>query len=349
VAHWPSVANSALATILRRLFPTAPAADQAAITALEKHIAQQFSRMVPPGIYRKSVEHGRAVAEHIFAWSRTDGGHEGFRTNFPTNYTPPSGAGLWEPTPPDFQPALQPYWGANRPFGISSGVACDPGPPTPFSADSASAFYAEAREVYDAVVRLTPEQRAIVMFWADGPGATPTPAGHSMSILTQVLQARAASLAVAAEAYAKLGMAVADAFISCWQTKYRLNLLRPITYIQRYIDPTWGNPLPVTTPPFPECTSGHSVQSGAAAQVLTDLFGDVTFTDRTHAERGLPARSFDSFTDFAEEAAISRLYGGIHFRSAIELGLAQGACIGRAVGRLPIRTDERWWIDRRDA
>ena len=126
-----------------------------------------------------------------------------------------------------------------------------------------------------------------------------------------------------------MGIAVTDSFIACWRTKYRYNLLRPVTYIKNVIDSGW-TPL-LTTPPFPEYTSGHSVQSAAAARVLTDLFGKVSFTDRTHEARGLPARSFDSFREAAEEAAESRLLGGIHFRSAIERGLEQGDCIGRKV------------------
>lgn len=156
-----------------------------------------------------------------------------------------------------------------------------------------------------------------------------------MSILTQVLRVRDASLELAAEAYSKLGIAVADAFIACWRVKYQYNLLRPITYVRAYIDPHWGEPLPVVTPPFPEYTSGHSVQSGAAATVLADLLGEVRFTDHTHDVRGLPPRTFTSFTSAAHEAALSRLYGGIHFRPAIERGLAQGRIVGQRVNALP--------------
>ena len=140
----------------------------------------------------------------------------------------------------------------------------------------------------------------------------------------------------AAETYARLGIAIADAFIACWHAKYVYNLLRPVTYLQTQVDPAW---LPqLVTPPFPEHPSGHSVQSGAALTVLTDLFGDrYRFTDHTHDDRGLPPRSFRSFSDAAQEAAISRLYGGIHFRPAIELGLAQGNQIGQAASRLSLR------------
>ena len=188
---------------------------------------------------------------------------------------------------------------------------------------------------------LTDEQRAIALFWADDLGATATPPGHSISLTTQVLSQLAARLDIAAETYAKVGIAVADAFIRCWDTKYRYNLLRPVTYIQRLIDADW---LPLlVTPPFPEYTSGHSAQSGAAAEVLTDLFGpDFAFVDHTHDSRGLPARAFRSFFQAADEAAISRLYGGIHFRPAIERGLDQGRCVGRAVNDPRFRRERRW-------
>lgn len=152
-----------------------------------------------------------------------------------------------------------------------------------------------------------------------------------------MLRARDASLAEAAEAYALLGIAVADAFIGCWRVKYEHNLLRPITYIRATIDPGWGDPLPLVTPPFPEYTSGHSVQSAAAAAVLTARFGVVPFVDHTHDARGFAPRAFASFEDAAAEAAISRLYGGIHYRAAIERGLTQGRCIGEGAAALPLR------------
>jgi hypothetical protein len=168
---------------------------------------------------------------------------------------------------------------------------------------------------------------------------TATPPGHWFSILAQCADQHDYSLDVTAEGMARVGIAVADAFISCWDMKYYYNLLRPITYIQSASglnDPTWltapgiggGN---INTPNFPEHTSGHSVQSGAAAEVLTDLLGEVAFDDDTHAALGLPARSFDSFFDAADEAAISRLYGGIHFMPAIERGVEQGRCIGNVI------------------
>lgn len=329
--NWPIAANAALAEMARQLFPTAPASRLAAVDALEA----SYLAAAPRGIRARSIDHGRAVARAVFAWSRSDGGHEGYLHNFPADYEPPVGQGLWVPTPPGFLRALQPLWGRNRMF-LPGPPAGDPEPPITYSTDPGSACFAEAHEVYTAVNNLTAEQLAIARFWADDPGTTATPPGHSVAILTGLLRARDASLAEAATAYARMGIALADVFIACWRVKYQHNLLRPITYIRDHIDPAWGDPLPVTTPPFPEYTSGHSVQSAASATVLTAHFGAVPFVDHTHEERGLPARSFASFDAAAAEAAVSRLYGGIHFRAAIERGLVQGRRIGERVVALPL-------------
>ena len=333
--HWPTVANAALAAIFRSLVPTARAGELAALDALEARFEGDFRARVSPWVLARSVERGRAVAGAMFAWSQSDGGHEGYLRNFPP-YTPPIGPGLWVPTPPGFLSALQPYWGQNRCLAIGHGAAVSPGDHPPYSVEPGSAFWREAREVYDTVNSLTAEQEAIARFWSDDPGSTPTPPGHSVSITTQVLRGERATLAEAAETYARVGMAVSDAFVACWHEKYRYNLLRPVTYARAQFDAGW---LPLlVTPPFPEYPSGHSVQSGAAFQVLTDLFGRrYAFVDHTHDERGLAPRRFGSFLEAAEEAAISRLYGGIHFRAAIDNGLAQGRRIGLAASRLPLR------------
>jgi hypothetical protein len=332
---WAAVANAALASILRSLFPTAPAGQLAAVTALEERFADRFTVALPLGVAGRSIRRGQQFAAAVFEQSKSDGGHEGYLRNFPA-YEPPAGPALWVPTPPGFQPALQPFWGANRCLAIAGGAEHGPGDHPAYSEDPASAFFAEALETYEAVTNLTAAQEAIARFWSDDPGTTATPPGHSIAITTQVLRQQGASLAAAAETYTRVGMAVADAFVACWHQKYVYNLLRPVTYINRLIDPDWV-PL-LVTPPFPEYPSGHSVQSAAACQVLTDLFGDdYAFIDHTHDSRGLAPRSFASFFDAADEAAISRLYGGIHYRAAIDNGLAQGRQIGRAVSALPLR------------
>jgi hypothetical protein len=339
--HWPAAANRALAAQARAFFPTAPAEQQAAIDRLELHFAQQYAGALDADTLRRSRVWGETVARAIFDWSLTDGGHEGYLSNVAAGYIPPSGSGLWVKTPPKYAEPLQPYWGNNRPFALAGGDTCPAPKPPAYGEDPTSGFYREAYEVYETVRRGDPQELAIARFWADDAGRTATPAGHWLSILNQVLEQRQATLDVAAESYAKLGIAVADAFITCWHTKYIYNVLRPITYIQTVIDPAWNTPTitdPVTTPPFPEYTSGHSVQSSAAAVVLTDLFGEgYAFTDHTHDALGAAPRTFASFAEAAQEAALSRLYGGIHYRSAIEQGMVQGRCVGEHVLALTFR------------
>jgi len=205
--------------------------------------------------------------------------------------------------------------------------------PPEYSTDINSVYYNRALEVYNVVNNITPDQRIIAEFWSDDPKTSATPPGHSIAILNQLINDIDLNLADASEAFARLGIAISDSFISCWKVKYLTNYPRPVTVINNQIDASWKPVL--VTPPFPEYTSGHSVQSGALAEVLTSFFGnDYKFTDRTHQNRtdidGTP-REYFSFYNMAEEAAASRLYGGIHFKEAIELGLEQGYQIGKNV------------------
>jgi hypothetical protein len=330
---WAAAANAALADMTRDMFPTASAENLAAIDALEAELAASYAADAAPDVLARSAVYGKSIASMIYLWSLTDGGDQGYLHNFPAGYMPPTGSGMWVPTPPAYLHAMQPYWGTNRPFVASTITDCGFGAPPAYSQAPASTFYTQANEVYTTGISLTSEQRDIALFWSDDPGATATPAGHSVSLTTQAIRARDAKLDVAAEAYAKVTIAVADGFISCWEGKYHFNLIRPVSYIENMIDPTWM-PL-LTTPPFPEWPSGHSAQSGATAAVLTDLFGVEPFTDHTHDARGLAPRTFASFEHAAQEAAISRLYGGIHYRDAIEDGLDMGHCVGAEVNALP--------------
>jgi len=326
-----AVANRAIAVVVRGLAPgmylptstTGPFANQA-INGMEQVWNARRQEAVPMDVWTRSFNHGDALGAALLAWANADN----FSTVNPVQntYVPPIGPGLWIPTPPQFRRALQPAWGNMRTYVLVDSDECAPPPPTPFSTDPSSAFFAENLEVYEAVNNLTPEQREIALFWSDDPVATSTPPGHWVNIVSQLCVRDDLPLTVAADAYARVGLAVGDAFISCWRAKFVHNLIRPISYIQEHIDNDWQSLL--GTPPFPEYTSGHSTQSGAAATVLTDLFGNVEFADWTHVPRGLPVRFFSSFHDAADEAAISRLYGGIHFRPAIELGVEQGRCIG---------------------
>lgn len=328
--HWPTVANVVIADTIRGLYPTLSEASMDAVDNLEQSFAVAQRAEVPRPMYKRSVAHGHKVAAAILAWAATDG----YDVYNDCTYDPVPVAGAWEPTPPAFSPnPLQPCWGSIRSMVLTSGSECPPPGHLPYSTDPASAFHAAAMVVYNVGQGLTDEQKTIADYWADGPGATGTPPGHWMAIVSQIARNDGLSLATAAEAYARVGMAVHDAFIGCWNVKYATNLQRPVTYINANIDTGW-TPY-ITTPGFPTYTSGHSTQSGAASRVLTDMFGIKSFTDTTHTDHGLvPAqepRTLASFDEAAAEAAVSRLYGGIHFVFDNDDGLTAGQCIGQTI------------------
>lgn len=324
--HWPTSANAALAYITRKMYFNATSQNLASIDSMETANNTLYQSSVSSDIFERSKNFGISIASAIYDYAVTDGGNEGQLHNTDPTYVPPVGPGLWVPTAPGFAQALQPHWGDNRPFLTANVIGCQPDSHPVYSESNTSLFYSQALEVYTVFTKLTQEEKDIALFWADG-GGTYTPPGHSVSILIQVLKEKNSMLDVAAIGLAKVGIAVNDAFISCWKAKFNFNLLRPITYIRNLINPAWS-PF-IATPPFPEYTSGHSVQSGATAQILSDMFGyNYAFTDNSHSDLGYAARSFNSFFEFASEAAISRLYGGIHYRAAIEKGVFQGSQIG---------------------
>lgn len=330
--HWPTSANAALAYITRKMYFNATSQNLASIDSLETANNAFYQTSVSADIFERSKNFGISIASAIYDWSVTDGGNEGQLHITDPSYVPPVGPGLWIPTAPGFGAAAHPHWGNNRPFLNQNVVGCQPDSHPVYSENTTSLFYTQALEVYSVFNKLTQEQKDIALFWADG-GGTYTPPGHSVAILMIALKEKNSMLDFSAVSFAKVGIAVSDAFISCWKAKYNYNLLRPITYIRNLINPTWS-PF-ITTPPFPEFTSGHSVQSGAAAQILSDLFGyNYAFTDNSNSDLGYTPRSFNSFFEFANEAAISRLYGGIHYRAAIEKGVSQGIQIGLNIGAL---------------
>ena len=329
--HWPTVANNALTRVIDTLFRTATVANKDSLIKITAYYNDLFASQVSAQIFNDSKSFGESIGTDIINYSRTDGAHNGFATNFPPGYIPPVGDDLWVPY--GTQVALQPYWGNNRPFieADSSADAISP-PPPPFSTVPGSEFYEYAYQVYETGLNLTQEQMNIATYWADG-GGTITPPGHSISMLKSILIDENANLEMAAIAYAKLGIAVSDAFLACWKTKYIYNLCRPVTYIRTHIDSNW---LPlIGTPPFPEYTSGHSSQSGAMSAVMSDIFGPAySFTDMTHGSNFGGPRSFDSFEEAAREAAVSRLYGGIHYEFGNEAGLDLGYFVGNNVNNL---------------
>ncbi len=333
-----SVVDTAMAFAAKNFFSNTGPTGQRALGAMSSRMRKTVSAGLPADVLARSEAHGLAVGEHILAWSKDDGGSVVENMGFPLEYALSEGPEHWVPTSlvAQQQMPLLPAWGKNRTFATPDGSACGlPNPPA-YSEDKASEFYKEAFEVYTAVKEITPEQRAIARFWSDDPMLSPTPPGHWISIALQILARDKVDAEKTAEVLARLGITLADAFIGCWDAKFEFDLVRPLTYIRRVIDPKWEALL--NTPPFPEYPSGHSTQSGAAAVVLAHMFGEnFAFEDTTHEADGLPVRKYASFWAAAEEAGISRLYGGIHFRAAIDRGLEQGRCIGAYANALKTR------------
>jgi hypothetical protein len=235
-------------------------------------------------------------------------------------------------TLPTFNPVrpTEPYWGELRPFAIADGDECRPPAPPTYSEREGSPFWQMGRVFADSMAALTEEKRQTALFWADNPVATGTPGFHWISVVNQMIARRRLTAPQAAELFALTSVAIADAFIGCWKEKYRSLVVRPVAYMQRVFDPGFATVIP--TPPFPEYTSGHSVQSAAAVQVLIALVGDtVAFSDSTQVDVGQPPRAFANFTAARNDVAVSRIYAGVHYVPAVVDGLAQGICIGDQV------------------
>lgn len=332
--HWILCANAAQAAIIKNLYANTSKANFVKIDSVKGVFEQKFLNDTDKETALRSIKFGEAIAKAVFDYSKTDGGHEGYSKNFPKDYKATTGACVWTATG-EQQIPLQPFWGKNRPFVKGDSDFELPTPPR-CEASISSVMYAQALEVYSVGKNLSTEQTLIARYWSDDAGKTFTPPGHAISITSQVITKENLKLDKAAEVFCKVGIAGADAFISCWKCKFVHNVLRPVSYIRTTIDRNW-NPL-LDTPPFPEYTSGHASVSGATAQVLSDMFGfNYHFTDNSHAARGFKARSFESFYDFADEAALSRLYGGIHYRNSNEQGLKNGKRIGKNVCELKFK------------
>jgi len=306
------------------LFRSVDPGGEQLIGLFRRQTSRRWFEGVPASVVYASVDHGVRLGRALVAWIAADG-REG---TVGRPYQPPVGDSLWRPSPPNFGVAVEPYWSEVRPMVLQSADEVAPVVHVPYSANAGSAFWEQANATYQAGLALTQSQRETAMFWRDNPHSSGLPAGHWMQIVRQVCEQQELSLARSVELYARVGVALHDAFLNCWTWKYRYNLIRPVDYVRYHIDPNWRTW--VDTPAFPEYTSGHSVASAAAAHVLTDMLGDVAFSD-TNAVPDWGTREFGSFREAAQQAAISRLYGGIHYPMAIEAGLEQGNRVGALV------------------
>ena len=306
----------------------------------QKKLDQELkNKGVPRSVLKASKNYGDKVAKHILEWAKGDLYNQ--TRTFP-KYTIQEEEHYWKPTPPDYMDGIEPHWNQIRTMVLDSANQFPPKPPLAFDLTEGSPFQIQLNQVYEIGKSITDEQLEIAKFWDCNPYVTHhrghamfatkkiTPGGHWVGITSVVTRKSKSDFQATINAYTNVTIALFDAFISCWDEKWNTLVVRPETLINKHYDQEW---LPILqTPPFPEYTSGHSVISRAAAVVLTDLFGaNFAFDDTTELEYGLPVRSYRSFIEASEEAAVSRLYGGIHYMMAIEEGVIQGQKVGEYV------------------
>jgi membrane-associated phospholipid phosphatase len=350
--HWPTAVHAAYGAVVTQLFPTAPAAQQQKLFALKQKYTTRFSSEIPLDVFNRSDEFGTAVGNAVFKWSQGDPlGHEAFLKNTNPNYVPPVFEGSWKPTYPDYSPGLLPYWGQVRTFAASTDDNVPP--PISYSTDPNSQLYVQAKETMTITNLVKSGQNSedawIADFWSDDcPILTFTPAGRWIAIANQIVEKEKVALDIAVYTYAKVGIALNDAGVRCWNEKYRYNLLRPIDYIHEVMGETSWNTVMCPdgsgsfyTPNFPAYPSGHGTFASASAEVLTEIFGfNYSMTDRCHEGRSefkSTPRTYGSFYEMAAENAYSRIPLGVHFRIDAEAGLELGAKIGRKINKLPWR------------
>ncbi len=302
----------------------------------EDFYSNKIFKDLPKKILKNSKQYGLIVSEHILNWASKDNYNQ--TRTFP-KYTIKSEDEFWKPTPPDYMDGIEPHWSKIRTMVIDSSSQFPAPKPFKVNLKKNSPFYGQLMEVYNVTTNLSDEQVEMAKFWDCNPYVSHhkghamfatkkiTPGGHWINICKIVSEKSNSNDLESIRTYALVSIALFDSFISCWDEKWKTIVVRPETLINEYIDEDW---LPLLqTPPFPEYTSGHSVISRASAVILTKIFGDeFSFDDTSEIEFGLPMRSFDSFIHASDEAAISRLYGGIHYEMAISNGVTQGQEIG---------------------
>ena len=294
---------------------------------------------IPSSIKKNTISFSDEIATAILSWSKGD--HYSATRGAP-RFAVNDSLGRWVPTPPMYASGLEPHWMTIRPFTLDSASQCKPGRPPFFTLEKSSVYYASLMEVKQTVDSLTEEQKHIADFWDDNPFkmnvsghvmfATKkfSPPGHWMNIVGIAGHKANADFKTTVTAYALTSIALFDGFISCWDEKYRSNYVRPETIINEKISGDW-HPY-IQTPPFPSYTSGHSTISAAAAEVMTSIFGDeMNYTDTSLLEFGIANREFKSFRAAAQEASISRLYGGIHYMFDLDSGNAMGKRVGAII------------------
>jgi hypothetical protein len=335
--YFPISSIIAFTTVAKNLLFNADAMKE-----MENRYLEQLDDLpISQSLKDNSVEYGRRVGQEIVSWAMKDGYAE---RNANPAYLVTSDPANWQPTPPDYMDAVETNWGTLRPFTMDSSSLFRPLMQFKFDTLKTSDYYKEAMIVYNAVNKLTSADTSVARYWDCNPNVSFTsghisyfqqqisPGGHWIFIAASIAEKENLDMIKTAEVLSKVAISLADAFISCWEAKYVYKTVRPETYINRYIDKDW-KPF-IQTPPFPEYPSGHSTISASAAAMLTSLFGEnYVFTDSAEVSFGRPSRKFKSFAEAAQEASISRLYGGIHFLKTLN----QSASVGKGIGEYVVR------------
>lgn len=328
---FPLASTRAFMTVARALTFSVDFYDE-----FEKPFYEQYKKDdVPDEVYERSMAYGEAVAKHILDYAAKDS----YKQTRGFKHTVTNEEGSWVPTPPAYMDAAEPQWNKLRCWAMDTCNQFMPPRPFPYSLAKGSPYEKELDEVYQIGKNLDKQKQDIAYFWDDNAfvmnvaghvmyaSKKMTPGGHWLAIAQTIARKQKLTMMRTVEAYALTSFALSDGFISCWDEKYRSKTVRPETVINKSFDPKWTPFL--QTPPFPEYPSGHSVISTAAATVLTNLIGDnIAFTDSTEFPYGHGVRSFTSIRNAADEASISRLYGGIHYRSALANGQIEGEKVG---------------------
>lgn len=317
--------------LLQDLFFTMSKSDSLKFHQKSRELLSTIAEKADKNEVKNAKNYVTEFIEEFNKFSKSDGGENGVLENYPEDYKITNCDSCWVRTMPNFLPAEHPYWGENNLLVLNEVDKDNTLKPMRFSTDEKSELYLEALEIYKLQDNATLEQEIIAKYWNDAPGHSGTPVGHFFSILNQLFEKENTDFETRSKWYAILGLSLNDAIIKTWGLKYKHNFIRPITYIHKHISTSFNSI--ISTPPFPEYPSGHSVQAGVASTVFNQLFSEkYAFIDSTHINRtdiiGEP-RNFDSFNDFAEELSISRWYGGIHFRKSLDESLEYGRSLGK--------------------
>ena len=348
--HYQAALCAGQATIIKFMYPQTSDGNNRRIDSLAQSFYKLFRKNgIDQSTITRSIAYGEAIAEVIYQWSLNDGGNRAYLKNFDKTFQRESTPGSWHPalfSQSFSHNPLHPYWGDNRTFLRENHEVIKP---LFLSYDSiyGSAYHKQFKVVYEVEQNLTQEQKEIAIWWSDDPDDTFTPGGHSYYIGLRLIEQEGLDLLGGSMMMARIGIAIADAYIKCWEWKYLYFSERPNSFISEHIDREWESFWP--DPPFPAFPSGHSIQAGASATVMIDMLGDnISFTDRAHEGRerdkvrsvDFVPRQYNSIWSIAQETAESRLLGGIHIPYDNEVGLSKGAEIATNVIRLAWLKDD---------